>query len=136
MDASSSSKSRYRKGSEMGKLIICPSCQRHVACGSTACPFCQAELSSDLSPAAPLRRKGRAMPRVARIAAATAVVLQGACGETAVPIYGIAIDASREDAQPNVEPDAEADGGADAGTMDAPIAGDAYGLPPDAGETD
>ncbi len=127
----------------MSRLIACSSCRRHVRMSDAACPFCRAPLPKTVpSRGRPVGRLGRAAIVVATttgVAGAAAVDLSG-CGDapimaadaygldapddfvTGADAYGIPFD--------QFVPDARDAGDADA---DAPIFGDAYGLPPDSG---
>jgi hypothetical protein len=77
----------------MSHLLPCPTCNRHVDTGETACPFCAAALPASFRAAPPPLVPPRRLARAALVAAGTALLGAAACNDprpVPVPPYGIA----------------------------------------------
>ncbi len=107
-------------------LVLCPSCARHVRVSEVACPFCEAQLPSELRASAPPKRTAGRLSRAALFAlgttTATAAASTGllACDDETTPTP-TGVD-SGGDGQSNAVYGAPADAG--------PLVDAAYGGPP------
>jgi hypothetical protein len=73
----------------MSALVPCPSCNRHVRAGESACPFCSASLSHPACEGRCSSAHGRRLSRAALFAMGGAALLGAACGSGVVaPPYG------------------------------------------------
>jgi hypothetical protein len=119
------------------RLVVCPSCARHVRLGERACPFCAAEQppASAVRPLFPRPPRGLSRQGIARFNAAARVIASvgtGAC----FTVAAIVSACGGEAASP------QDDGGTDSSTDDGSaddvfLAEAAYGLvPADAFEFD
>ena len=74
----------------MSELVPCPSCERHIQSGETACPFCQATFSPARRCAAGCSGATAARLAKAALVAAGAAVLGAACqSQSVTPPYGV-----------------------------------------------
>ncbi|MEO8875487.1 MAG: hypothetical protein ABI461_07870 [Polyangiaceae bacterium] len=84
----------------MSVLVPCPGCARHVRASESACPFCSAELPTDLASRA-VPAAGRRLSRAAAFTFATTLAVAGAAGTeacTSCTLYGAPpIDIGTED---------------------------------------
>lgn len=137
----------------VGSLVPCPSCQRHVRVGESACPFCKGALSSAATSrvtAGPTQRLGRAaiFAFSASLAAAgcsddgSTMALYGAPADVVQPTDNASTDSTATDSATNdsattdVQDAARADATTDATTTDRGPADDGgpvplYGAPAD-----
>jgi len=112
-------------------LSTCAACDRHVREGTSACPFCGAEVTEGLTRPKPARR----LSRPGMLAFGAAVALGVGCGSSTEPEVEdsgtgrdagvMTADAGGETDAGEVADDAGFDAGYDAGNVAMP-----YGAPP------